>query len=61
VGNSRKEIKEQIMARQAQIKLNEKPDDWSAEAVDFINKVIYFEYINVINSACKENHPEDLV
>jgi len=49
------------MARQAQIKLNEKPDDWSAEAVDFINKVIYFEYINVINSACKENHPEDLV
>jgi hypothetical protein len=29
------------MSRQAQIKLSDKPDDWSAEAVDFINKVIH--------------------
>jgi len=28
------------MSRQAQIKMSEKPEDWSAEAVDFINKVI---------------------
>jgi len=39
VGKSRKEIKEQIMAKQVQIKLDEIPDGWSQDAADLINKV----------------------
>ena len=44
------------MSRQAQIKLSEKPDDWSAEAIDFINKVTK---LTLSNSAYKENHQDD--
>ncbi|CAD8164479.1 unnamed protein product [Paramecium pentaurelia] len=40
VGRSRQEIRDQILAKQAQIKRNEIPDDWSIEAVDFINKLL---------------------
>lgn len=40
VGKTRKEIKEQIMAKQVQIKLNEIPEGWSTDAADLINKVI---------------------
>jgi serine/threonine kinase 32 len=40
VGKSRREIREQILARQAHIKRNEIPDGWTLEAADFINKVI---------------------
>ncbi len=36
------------MSRQAQIKMTEKPEDWSGEAVDFINKVIFIYKINNI-------------
>jgi len=39
VGKSRREIREQILARQVQIKRYEIPDGWSTEAADFINKV----------------------
>ena len=39
-GNSRKEIKEKIMAKQVRIKFNECPKDWSFYAVDFINKLL---------------------
>ena len=39
VGKSRKEIKEQIMAKQVQIKLEDVPEDWSQDAADLINKV----------------------
>jgi hypothetical protein len=42
VGKSRKEIKEQIMAKQVQIKKNEIPEGWSIEAADFVNKVIVY-------------------
>lgn len=38
-GKSRKEIKEKIMAKQAQVKKNEIPTEWSSEAADFINNV----------------------
>jgi hypothetical protein len=39
VGKSRREIREQILARQIQIKRYEIPEGWSIEAADFINKV----------------------
>jgi serine/threonine protein kinase len=39
LGRSRKEIKEMILAKQVQIKMNDKPNDWSIEAVEFINAV----------------------
>ena len=40
-GKSRKEIKEQMMARQAEIKMEEINDEnWSKESVDFINKLL---------------------
>lgn len=39
-GKSRKEIRDQILAKQVQIKKHEIPEDWSIEAADFINRVI---------------------
>ncbi len=38
-GKTRKEIKEKIMAKQAQVKKHEIPSDWSVEAADFVNRV----------------------
>ena len=40
LGRSRKEIKQLIVNRQAKIKNDEIPDDWSVNAVDFINKLL---------------------
>lgn len=40
IGKSRKEIKEQMMAKQAQIKPEEIPYGWSPESADFINKLL---------------------
>lgn len=46
MGKTRKEIKEQIMAKQVQVKPNEIPENWSEEAADFVNKVnCYLLYI----------------
>ena len=39
-GKSRREIRDQIIARQVQVKRHEIPDGWSIEAADFINKCI---------------------
>lgn len=39
VGGSRKEIKEQIMARQAGVRVDQLPYKWSPFIIDFINKV----------------------
>jgi len=39
-GRSRKEIRDQILAKQVEIKKNQIPDYWSVEAADFINKLI---------------------
>lgn len=39
-GRSRKEIRDQILAKQAYIKPNEVPDGWSLEGMDFINRAI---------------------
>ena len=39
-GNSRKEIKDNIMAKQVRINLNKIPRNWSQSSADFINKCI---------------------
>jgi protein kinase A len=39
-GRNRKEIREQILARQAEVRQDEIPKNWSAEAVDFINRLL---------------------
>ena len=40
LGRSRKEIKQLIINKQAKIKNDEIPNDWSVNAVDFINKLL---------------------
>ena len=39
-GRSRKEIRDAILDKQAQIRKNEVPEGWSLEAADFINKCL---------------------
>ena len=39
-GRNRKEIKEQIMSRQAEIKIEDINESWSKESADFINKLL---------------------
>ena len=39
-GRNRKEIKEQIMSRQAEIKMEDINENWSKESADFINKLL---------------------
>ena len=40
LGRNRKEIKEKLLARQVQVKLNEIPQGWSVESADFINRLL---------------------
>jgi hypothetical protein len=40
LGKNRKEIKEKIMAKQAQVKKNQIPKGWSVESADFINRLL---------------------
>ncbi|CAD8133768.1 unnamed protein product [Paramecium octaurelia] len=40
LGRSRQEIRDQILAKQVQIRKSEVPDDWSLDAVDFINQLL---------------------
>lgn len=40
LGNSRKEIRDKIMAKQARIKPEDIPNDWSSDAADCINRLI---------------------
>ena len=40
VGRNRKEIKEQILARQAELKLEDITEGWSKESADFINRAL---------------------
>jgi len=40
LGKSRKEIRDNILAKQVQVKKNEIPEGWSLEAADFINRMI---------------------
>jgi len=39
LGRSRKEIRDNILAKQVQLKRSEIPSGWSLEAADFINRV----------------------
>jgi serine/threonine protein kinase len=39
-GKDRKEIREQILARQAMLKTNELPPGWSEEAADIVNRLL---------------------
>ena len=39
-GRSRKEIKEQILSKQAHIKLSDIPDGWTEDSADFFNKLL---------------------
>jgi serine/threonine protein kinase len=39
VGRNRKEIRDQILSKQAAVKLEELPNRWSLDAVHFINQV----------------------
>ena len=39
LGRSRKEIRDQILMKQVQVKKHEIPEGWSLEAADFINRV----------------------
>jgi len=45
-GRSRKEIRDQILAKQVQLKKNEVPEGWSLEAADFINRLIQRKPVN---------------
>lgn len=40
LGRNRKEIRDQILAKQVQIKKTEIPDGWSIESADFVNRMI---------------------
>jgi hypothetical protein len=55
VGKSRREIREQILARQVHIKRYEIPEGWSLEAADFINKVTQV-YLLRFYSVSNANH-----
>jgi serine/threonine protein kinase len=39
LGKDRKEIKENMLSKQAQVRIDELPYKWSPHAIDFINKV----------------------
>lgn len=39
VGKNRKEIRDQVLSKQAAVKLEELPNRWSLDAVNFINQV----------------------
>lgn len=39
MGKNRKEIRDQILSKQAMVKPEDRPQRWSVEATDFINKV----------------------
>ncbi len=59
IGRNRKEIRDQILSKQVQIKRNEIPDGWSLEATDFINKVIgeFLAKNNIFNKKLIQRKP----
>ncbi|KAL4473326.1 hypothetical protein ABPG73_013016 [Tetrahymena malaccensis] len=60
LGRSRKEIRDQILAKRVQIKKHEIPDGWSLEAADFINRLIERKPANrlgINGPAEVKNHP----
>jgi hypothetical protein len=59
IGKSRREIREQILARQVHIRRFEIPEGWSLESADFINKVTSIIMSNFLFSASKGSHRTD--
>ena len=60
VGKDRKEIREQIIAKQAKITKMEIPEGWSLDAADFTNKLLIRKDINRLgyyNEAQIKEHP----
>jgi hypothetical protein len=64
IGKGRKEIREQILARQVQIKRYEIPDGWSLESADFINKVsktitlLKINFLAIVKKTIKQTWPQ---
>lgn len=58
-GRDRKEIRDQILSKQAQIRVNEVPKDWSLESADFINQLLIRKPANRLGKNPLEvrNHP----
>ncbi|EGR27165.1 protein kinase domain protein [Ichthyophthirius multifiliis] len=50
IGKTRQEIRDQILAKQVQIKHDEMPEGWSLEAADFVNRLIQRKSINRLGS-----------
>lgn len=59
-GQTRQEIRDKVLARQAQIKKKQKPSDWSDQAIDFVNQLIQRKPQNRLGNNGPEevmNHP----
>ena len=56
VGKSRRELRDQILARHVHIKRYEIPEGWSLESADFINKVRQTNPNLHAISVCNESH-----
>jgi len=56
VGRDRKEIRDQILAKQVQLKRSDIPEGWSVEAADFINRLIQRKPVNRLGM----NGPQEL-
>jgi protein kinase A len=50
LGKDRKEIRDQILSRQAKIKQNNMPVGWSFEAIDFVNQLLQRRVSNRLGS-----------
>ena len=48
LGRSRREIRDQILLKQVQIKAGDVPKGWSYEVVDFINRVFFIFFSDFI-------------
>ena len=60
IGKNRKEIKEQIMTKQAKINKMEIPEGWSLDAADFANRLLIRKDINRLgyyNEDLIKEHP----
>ena len=56
LGRSRKEIRDQILAKQVQIKRDDIPNGWSTEAADFVNHLLQRKPVNRLGL----NGPEEV-
>eukprot|EP00826_Nyctotherus_ovalis_P043358 TRINITY_DN4556_c0_g2_i8.p1 TRINITY_DN4556_c0_g2~~TRINITY_DN4556_c0_g2_i8.p1 ORF type:complete len:160 (-),score=42.37 TRINITY_DN4556_c0_g2_i8:170-613(-) len=57
-GRSRREIRDQVLARQAMIKLQDLPQGWSVDAADFINLVLFLSPIAAAAQTFVSSRPQ---